>query len=110
MANNWQDWTSAYERAYEEPSAVRDIECPNCTNRTLVLVFSEKLEGGIGYASFWCDTCMYGIHLSRTQIPDVAEVITLDGVDDTQVQIKDYIVVWPAASDPDDEDTESKTF
>lgn len=110
MANSWNDWISTYERAYANPPEVQAIECPNCGSRTLSLVFSEKLEGGIGYASFWCDACIFGIHISRTQIPDAAQFIPHDGADGTEIQIKDYTVIWPASSDPDGEDTESEVF
>ena len=28
----------------------------------------------IGYAHFWCDNCLQGIGISRTQIPDGATI------------------------------------
>ncbi|MFE0104807.1 hypothetical protein [Streptomyces sp. NPDC059009] len=136
MANEWNDWISVYERAYRAPLRIAEISCPNCRCKTLELVFTEKLPGRIGYASFWCNTCMFGIHLSRTEIPEDAEVIPAlvsrtsdrehDGAtpDNSQPDIPknedsahekrvgDYTPVWPDTPDSGDEseDTESEVF
>lgn len=62
---------STYARAYELlPGAPEDAACPNCGARTLNLAFTGLVRDRVGYASFWCSTCLYGIHLSRVAVPD----------------------------------------
>jgi hypothetical protein len=83
-------------------SAARE-KCPNCGATDLRLVFSgraERPEGRTGYAAFWCDGCLVGIHLSRCAVPDGVPMESLDTpVEQRAVRVPDYTLLWP------DEDT-----
>lgn len=74
-------------------------KCPNCGGTDLRLVFSgraERPEGRTGYAAFWCDGCLVGIHLSRCAVPDGVPMESLDTpVDQRAVRVPDYTLLWP---------------
>ncbi|MEU7619237.1 hypothetical protein AB0B27_24510 [Micromonospora rifamycinica] len=70
----FDEWLDAYDVAYHALPVRPGQQCPNCGHRTLRLVFTAPPGSGYGYASFWCDTCLEGIHLSRAPVPDGAEV------------------------------------
>ena len=74
MMATFDDWLDVYEKAYEAVPSDADLACPNCGHHTLRLVFTGDLERAEGYASFWCDTCLLGIGISRAPIPDGAVV------------------------------------
>jgi hypothetical protein len=68
------DWLTAYGVVYDAVPQSVDLACPHCGHRTLRLVFTGDLEREVGYASFWCDTCLRGIGISRAPIPAGAVV------------------------------------
>jgi hypothetical protein len=67
-------WLDAYGEAYDGLPGRSDLPCPNCGYRTLRLVFTARAGRPAGYAAFWCDTCLEGIHISRTAVPEGAVV------------------------------------
>lgn len=107
---SWKDWLAAYVRAYELLPDSSPGVCPNCGARTLNLAFTGLVRDRVGYASFWCSTCMFGIHLSRVAVPDD---VPMDSVytpeRDRSVTIPNYKVV-PEGIDDDGDDVESFQF
>ncbi|MGK5441437.1 hypothetical protein ACSNN7_06355 [Micromonospora sp. URMC 105] len=65
----FDEWLTAYDVVYRALPAASDLACPNCGHRTLRIVFTARPAAGHGYASFWCDTCLEGIYVSRALIP-----------------------------------------
>lgn len=67
----YDQWLEAFSEVY---SATPDVACPNCGRRLLRLVFTGDPDRMIGYAHFWCEHCLHGIGISRTEIPEGAVV------------------------------------
>ncbi|MDG4800991.1 hypothetical protein [Micromonospora sp. WMMD980] len=65
----FEEWLDAYEIFYRTLPTRPELPCPNCGHQTLSMVFTGPPGAGYGYVSFWCDTCLEGIHLSRAPIP-----------------------------------------
>lgn len=74
----FDEWLDAYDIVYRTLPTTSDLRCPNCGHRTLHLVLTGPPGSGFGYASFWCNTCLEGIHLSRAPVPDGVRVLPLD--------------------------------
>ncbi|GGM06656.1 MULTISPECIES: hypothetical protein [Micromonospora] len=74
---SFDDWLEAYDHVYRTSPGSSDLPCPNCGRSTLRLVFTGPPDMDVGYASFWCDTCLEGIHISRAVIPAGAIVRSL---------------------------------
>lgn len=74
----FDEWLDAYDVVYRTLPAISDAPCPNCSHRTLRLIFTGPRGGAFGYASFWCDTCLKGIHISRAPIPDGVSARPID--------------------------------
>jgi len=68
----FDDWMDVYEEAYDALPDTANLACPHCGHHTLRLVFTGDLEEGIGFGHFWCDTCLLGVGISRTSIPEGA--------------------------------------
>jgi hypothetical protein len=67
---SYEEWLDKYEEAYLSPDVVPQQRCPNCGAQTLRLVFVVRDEGSAdGRPAYWCDTCMYGLLLSRITVP-----------------------------------------
>lgn len=101
----WRDWLSAYEVAYEGLPEKMSIPCPNCGSDTLNLAFTGLPRDRVGYGSFWCSTCMFGIHLSRCPVPDG---VPMDSIytppEERMTHIPNYKLVPPDADDDEDDD------
>lgn len=65
----FDEWLTAYDVVYRALPAMSDLSCPNCGHRSLRIVFTAPPAAGQGYVSFWCDTCLEGIFVSRAPIP-----------------------------------------
>ncbi|GAB3932387.1 hypothetical protein [Micromonospora vulcania] len=75
----FDEWLDAYDSVYRNQPAPSNVQCPNCGDRTLRLIFTGPHGSRYGYAFFWCDTCLEGIHLSRAPIPDGVMARAIDG-------------------------------
>jgi hypothetical protein len=74
MTATFDEWLRAYGEVYSALPDSADVACPNCGHHTLRLVFTGDLDRAIGFALFWCDTCLWGISISQAPIPDGAVV------------------------------------
>ena len=92
----FDDWEDAYEEVYAATPRDPGVACPNCGHRTLRLVFTGDLERDVGYGSFWCDTCLLGISISRATIPAGAIVRDIHLPRDERVpRIPNFTLVRP---------------
>jgi hypothetical protein len=97
LTASWGAWLAAYEqhcKALPEPAA--HTQCPNCGADDLRLTFTGLCEQRTGYAAFWCDACLVGIHLSRCPVPEGAPMESLDTpVERRAVRVPNYTLLWP---------------
>ena len=52
--------------------------CPLCGRGAIQVQYVGDVHARIGYCRAWCDSCNRGIHISRVQIPEFAEVIPFE--------------------------------
>lgn len=97
----WEAWVRAYQEVHGGlPGVAADVACPHCGKRTLRVAFmaGEDQPRGIGF--FWCDSCLFGIGLSRTAIPDGIEALPFGlAVDELHGVIPNYTLVPPHFSE-----------
>jgi hypothetical protein len=91
---SFEEWTDAWNDVYDALPGEARPACPNCGHHTLRLVFSAKPDSEIGYASFWCDTCLEGLNISRVLVP-VGAVVRDTSVpsEEREPHIPDYRAV-----------------
>jgi len=99
LTASWTAWVTAFELRYkqlpDDPGAASGA-CPDCGAEALRLSFTGQPRDRVGYASFWCDACLVGIHLSRCAVPDGVPMESLaTPVDQRSVRIPDYTLLWP---------------
>ena len=98
----FQLWTDALHSVLEQHA----VHCPNCGADALRIVFVGNPDTRVGYCSFWCDTCRYGIRPSRVLIPDGADFFPFDTDPSVVVSaMADFREVYPD-DDVDDDDEE----
>lgn len=62
-------WQKAWCAVYPAIPGDSHTPCPNCGSDALRIVFAD-----VGYAAFWCDTCLEGISVCRAVAPEGAAV------------------------------------
>jgi hypothetical protein len=97
LTASWGAWVAVYEQHCKAlPERDAHAECPNCGSDELRLAFTGQPEKRTGYAAFWCDGCLVGIHLSRRAVPDGVPMESLDTpVERRAVRVPNYTLLWP---------------
>jgi hypothetical protein len=101
LTASWGAWMEAFERCYKElPDTAADVGCPNCGAPGLRMTFCGLPEDRVGYASFWCDACLTGVHLSRCAVPDGVPMESIaTPVEARAVRVPNYTLLWPDESE-----------
>ena len=91
---SFEDWLEAFDVVYRTMSGDGRVACPNCGHQALRLVFTVRPGSDVGYAAFWCDNCLEGVHISRAVVPGGAVVRDASlPFEDREPKIPDYKVV-----------------
>jgi hypothetical protein len=98
----YRRWLDVYGSMYAGLPGAVEVACPNCGQHQLRLVFTGS--HGVGFASLWCDSCRWGIAVSRVAIPAGVMVLDPDLPEpERRAVVPNYRVVPP---DEDDDDYE----
>lgn len=72
-----EEWYAAYEVVYGALPDDPHVPCPNCGHDALRVAFTGPPGERVGYVSFWCDNCLYGVHYSRATVPDGVDILPI---------------------------------
>ncbi|WP_405586441.1 hypothetical protein [Streptomyces sp. NBC_01190] len=96
LTASWGAWVAAYEQHCKALPGPAHTECPNCGADELRLMFTGRAADRVGYAAFWCDGCLVGIHLGHCSVPADAPMESLDTpVEQRAVRVPSYTMLWP---------------
>lgn len=62
------------------PNQLNKMECPRCNEKNLTyryILYGEVRER-LGTLDIWCDSCLFGIHISRVGIPEDVDYLTFN--------------------------------
>lgn len=92
-------WYDAYEQVYAALPEHAAVRCPSCGQDALRIAFTGRPGDRVGFASFWCDNCRTGIHLSRVAVPGGVEIVPIDLPAAERAQrVPNYTIIPPPAS------------
>ncbi|MEC3996518.1 hypothetical protein VSR01_24605 [Actinacidiphila sp. DG2A-62] len=97
LTASWGAWREAYTLYCKAlPERASHTQCPDCGADALRVAFTGQPSERTGYASFWCDACLIGIHLSRCRVPEGTPMESLDTpVEQRAVRVPNYTLLWP---------------
>jgi hypothetical protein len=91
-----EEWFQAYEAVYRALPARASRPCPNCGHDDLHVAFTGYADERVGWASFWCGHCLFGLHLSRVSIPEGVEILDIDLSPEQHAQkVPNYTIIPP---------------
>ena len=69
-------WSDAFDRAWEDPGSITEMECPSCGSRSLNLLYVVEADGAVdGMYAFWCYQCLRGFPPGFGPIPEGARSV-----------------------------------
>ena len=66
-SSEWQAWMQLLQIVLH-PSVETPLLCPHCGAQTVESRFFVG-DKRVGWGALWCDTCNYGVQLSRVAVP-----------------------------------------
>ncbi len=57
---------------------IPNLKCPKCDEEAIDFIHIGNSETKVGFMDVWCNSCLYGIHLSRVLLPEKAEIIPFE--------------------------------
>ncbi len=74
-----------------QPWKEESVHCPECGDHAIDYEFVGDLETRMGYCLVWCNSCLVGINISRTKVPNDAEMISFEQVENGEGIVKPNI-------------------
>lgn len=72
------NWLCVYAHFVADPNHRQTRSCPNCGQKNYGIRNIADPESRIGYALFWCESCLYGITVSRAKAPAGTRIWPID--------------------------------
>jgi hypothetical protein len=108
-ANSWDTWIAVFDQVYAGPLKIAEEACHSCGATDLRIAFTGDQDARIGYASFWCQTCLNGICTCRLHIPAGVDVLPFGlPAEERRKLVPNFHLVPPAPTE--DDDSESAVF
>jgi hypothetical protein len=79
MAAARSEWLTAFAQMLDASNRV--APCPSCGNPELAARYVIDEGTRMGYALFWCNSCLEGITVSRAKAPSGVETRSFDDAD-----------------------------
>lgn len=93
MFNQWLQLMKEITDQLPDPHL---LTCPECGNQEIDFQYVGDPTTRIGYLDIWCQSCLHGIHLSRTRIPANATMISFDDSEEAiSERIPNFVQVSP---------------
>ncbi|MFI6173516.1 hypothetical protein ACIBCN_42525 [Nocardia sp. NPDC051052] len=90
-------WLEVFSGIINDPASLPQTSCPNCAAVPVRVAFIGPPGTSAGSGLLWCDACLFGISLSRMNVPNEFEVMSsstpVGDILET-ASIPDFEVIW----------------
>jgi hypothetical protein len=91
----FKQWLKLSAVVQETVPDVPKINCTSCSSSNISFEYIGDSEKRQGYLLLWCNNCLEGIHISRIQIPEMANVVPFKGPDEQIAHIPNFTKITP---------------
>ncbi|MNW31229.1 hypothetical protein D3C74_81380 [compost metagenome] len=92
--SHYKKWLKLAEEVKAEPQSCL-LVCPNCSSNNIEYEFIGDSQRREGYFLIWCNECIEGLHISRVNIPENANVIPFNAPSELISHIPNFKRVIP---------------
>ena len=71
-------WLQLGKKIVERLPRRAAMRCPECRNESVDYQYVGDPIDRIGYLDMWCTSCQKGVHISRVEIPENADLISFN--------------------------------
>lgn len=61
-----------------QPWVYSEVICPECGKAEIKYEFVGRVEDRMGYCIVWCNSCLVGINISRTKVPNEVPMLSFE--------------------------------
>lgn len=72
------NWLRAYAHFVADPNHRSTLACPSCGQKKYAIRNIANPQTRLGYALFWCESCLNGIKFTPAKAPDDVRVWPID--------------------------------
>lgn len=91
----FNDWLKLLVQMTKNGYTTKDFICPECGKKCVESVYVGNSSKRIGYLPIWCNSCNYGIQISRVEIPQGAYMIEFDDLESIVNTIPNFKQIVP---------------
>lgn len=96
MTNSkFKDWIKVNTEIIESHPNISTIKCPNCQETKVNYQYVGDTRSRVGFLDIWCNSCLQGVHISRTKVPERLSMISFEEVDEYKRRVPKYTAVEP---------------
>ncbi|MED1721339.1 hypothetical protein [Brevibacillus parabrevis] len=95
IKSQFKDWIKLTTIIAENHQEVPDIECPNCHRFGINYQYVGDIKSRAGFLDIWCNSCLNGIHLSRTKAPETVSMLPFDAVEEYKKKVPRFTPIEP---------------
>ncbi|NQF15107.1 hypothetical protein HPY31_14410 [Brevibacillus sp. HB1.3] len=96
MSNSqFKDWIKLTTIIAEIDQEVPEMECPNCHQLKIDYQYVGDLKSRAGFLDIWCNSCLHGIHLSRTKAPENVSLLSFDAAEEYKKKVPNFTPIEP---------------
>lgn len=74
----FNEWIKFIKIITDESENIDNLKCPHCDCNSIDFQYVGDEMMRVGYLDVWCKSCLHGIHISRTRVPEQANMISFN--------------------------------
>ena len=91
----FNDWLKLLVKMKKNGHTTKKFICPECGQESIQSVYVGDSSKRIGYLPIWCNSCNYGIQISRVEIPQGVNMIEIDDLESIENTISNFKQIIP---------------
>lgn len=93
--SNFKDWIKINSIIVENHQHISEVKCPNCQQFGIDYQYVGDKNSRGGFLDIWCNSCLHGIHISRTKVPEHLSMISFEEVDAYKSRVPRFTTIEP---------------
>ena len=93
--SKFMDWINVSTLLIKENINKPEIKCPECKQPSIDYQYVGDVLSRVGFLDIWCNSCLRGIHVSRTKAPEQLSMISFEDVDEYKNRVPKYTPIEP---------------
>ena len=95
ISSGFKEWLRLTTMITTDSRENHNLICPKCQKNMIDYQYVGDLRSREGFLDLWCNSCLHGIHLSRTKAPANVSMLSFDDVDEYKKKVPIFTQIEP---------------